>query len=98
MAAVIAHSHHEYFDGSGYPRGLAGEFIPEAGRITAIADVFDELMIKHHNEALLPVEEVFHHMRAEAGRRFDPRLLALFLQDRGALLNIHCRESGGIVH
>ncbi len=98
LAGIIAHTHHEYYDGSGYPRGLAGEYIPEAGRIAAIADVFDELMVNCHNEAVLPIEEVFRHMRAEAGRRFDPRLLSLFLEDRGALLAIHCREGGGTAH
>ena len=79
LAASIAHTHHERFDGTGYPRGLAGEGIPIEGRITAVADVFDALT---HDRVYRPAfhrDAAVQMMREESGRQFDPVVLeALF--------------------
>ena len=79
LAATIAHCHHEKWDGSGYPRGLRGEDIPEAARIVAIADVFDALTMNRPYKDAWPIERVVNTMQADAGTHFDPRLIARFL-------------------
>lgn len=85
MAATIAHAHHEKFDGSGYPRGLVGEETPIEARIVAIADVFDALTSNRPYKKAWASADAVAHMRAEAGRHFDPRLLELFLSDPAEL-------------
>jgi putative two-component system response regulator len=80
VGAVIARTHHERWDGGGYPRGLAGEEIPLEGRIAAIADVFDALTSDRVYRAALPVKSAIRIMREERGRHFDPRLLDLFFE------------------
>lgn len=79
LAASIAHAHHEWFDGSGYPSGFRGEEIPFEGRIAAIADVFDALTTDRIYRPRFSVSEAVEMMRAERGSHFDPRLLDLFL-------------------
>ncbi len=71
-AAVIAHQHHEKFDGSGYPRGLKGDQIHLYARIVAVADVFDALMHKRCYKEAWPVEDVMGHLREVAGHHLDP--------------------------
>jgi putative two-component system response regulator len=88
IGAIIALSHHERYDGTGYPGGLAGEPIPEAGRIVAIADVFDALMSRRSYKEAWSLEDTIEAMRSESGRHFDPRLIELFLSDIPALLAI----------
>jgi putative two-component system response regulator len=78
LAATIAWSHHEKFDGSGYPRGLAGNSIPLEGRVAAIADVFDALTSDRTYRAAFKVEDALQMMKEERGRHFDPELLDLF--------------------
>jgi CHASE2 domain-containing sensor protein len=78
-AELIARTHHERWDGTGYPAGLAGEEIPLAGRICAICDVFDALVSNRPYKAAWPVEEALEEIRRQAGRQFDPRLTELFL-------------------
>jgi putative two-component system response regulator len=78
LAATIAWSHHEKFDGSGYPRGLAGSSIPLEGRVAAIADVFDALTSDRTYRAAFKVEHALEMMKEERGRHFDPELLDLF--------------------
>jgi putative two-component system response regulator len=80
-AKQIAAHHHERWDGSGYPDGLAGEGIPLAARLMAIADVFDALISRRVYKAPLPFEEVRTLMAEQRGRHFDPELLDLFLAD-----------------
>jgi putative two-component system response regulator len=81
LAAEIALSHHEQFDGSGYPRGLAGNSIPLAGRIVAIADVYDALVSdRPYREALDPLDAL-QEMLDLRGARFDPELLDLFMTE-----------------
>ncbi len=78
MAEAIARTHHERWDGSGYPAGLAGEEIPLAGRICAICDVFDALISRRRYKERWSLEAALDELQLEAGRHFDPRLAALF--------------------
>jgi len=80
MAATIALSHHEKWDGSGYPRGVAGEEIPIEGRIVAVADVFDALTSDRVYRGAYSVEEAVRMMREQRGRHFDPVMLDAFLE------------------
>jgi hypothetical protein len=84
LAATIALSHHEKWDGSGYPRGVKGEAIPIEGRIVAIADVFDALTSDRVYRKAFAVEEAVTMMREERGRHFDPVLLDAFLEVLGS--------------
>ncbi len=80
LGALIARTHHERWDGTGYPRGLAGENIPVEGRIAAVADVFDALTSDRVYRIALPVKSAIEIMRNERGSHFDPEILdALFL-------------------
>lgn len=81
-AASVALTHHERWDGEGYPHGLKGEAIPLGGRITAIADVFDALSHHRAYKRAWTVEEAWTYLRQNAGTLFDPRLVELFLQIR----------------
>ena len=79
-AKDIAGSHHEKYDGSGYPRGLAGDAIPLAGRIMAIADVYDALISKRVYKNSLSHEEAMAIMLEGKGTHFDPILIEAFLE------------------
>ena len=95
MAATIAWTHHERWDGTGYPCGLKGDEIPFEGRIAAIADVFDALTSDRVYRKAYSLTEAVEHMRAERGKHFDPVLLDLFLTDlHGALRIIQQTGSG----
>ncbi|WP_020165529.1 HD domain-containing phosphohydrolase [Methyloversatilis discipulorum] len=74
-ARTIALTHHERFDGSGYPRGLIGENIPLFGRIVAIADVFDALMTARPYKPAMPIDETLQVMGRNTGLHFDPALM-----------------------
>jgi putative two-component system response regulator len=80
MGATIALSHHERWDGGGYPRGLAAEKIPIEGRIVAIADVFDALTSHRVYRDAFSVEQAREMMLAESGKHFDPVLLQAFME------------------
>jgi putative two-component system response regulator len=80
LAATIALSHQEKWDGTGYPRGLTGEEIPLEGRIVAVADVFDALTSDRVYRKAFSVDEAVRMMRAERGRHFDPTLLDAFME------------------
>lgn len=80
LAREIALTHHEKWDGSGYPLGLAGEAIPLAGRIVAIADVFDALTSVRPYKQAWSVEEAAAFLREQKGKHFDGALVDLFLQ------------------
>jgi putative two-component system response regulator len=79
MAQEIALHHHERWDGSGYPSGLAGEDIPEAARIVAIVDVYDALTHDRVYRKKLDEVDVIGMMREGSGTHFDPRLLNVFM-------------------
>jgi HD-GYP domain-containing protein (c-di-GMP phosphodiesterase class II) len=77
MGEVIARTHHERWDGTGYPAGLAAEGIPLVGRICAVADVFDALTSPRPYKHAWTVDEALAEIEAQSGRHFDPRLAAL---------------------
>lgn len=79
LARVIAMTHHEKFDGTGYPQGLAGEDIPIEGRIAAICDVFDALTSHRPYKPAWSTEEAVSFLKENAGRMHDPALVPLFL-------------------
>ena len=79
MAEVIARTHHEKWDGSGYPDGLSGEDIPVAGRITCICDVFDALISDRPYKKAWSIEDALAEIEAGRGVHFDPELTDLFL-------------------
>ena len=76
---TIALTHHEKWDGSGYPKGLAGDKIPLEGRIAAVADVFDALTMERPYKKAFSVENAFSIILEERGRHFDPELTDVFL-------------------
>lgn len=78
LAESIALTHHEKFDGTGYPHGLKGEAIPVEGRIVAIADVFDALTSVRPYKAAWSHEDAIAHIRTASGAHFDPRLVKCF--------------------
>ncbi len=88
LAATIAWTHHERYDGSGYPYGLVGEAIPLESRIAMIGDVFDALTSKRVYKSAIPVEQAIDILRQERGKYFDPALLDLFLESMDDILVI----------
>ncbi|EHQ51718.1 response regulator receiver modulated metal dependent phosphohydrolase [Ectothiorhodospira sp. PHS-1] len=78
LAREIALTHHEKWDGSGYPLGLSGEEIPVSGRITALADVFDALTSERTYKKAWPVQDALELIRELSGSHFDPQLTELF--------------------
>jgi len=88
MASTIALSHHERWDGAGYPSGLAGESIPIEARITAIADVFDALTTVRPYKEAWTVSQAVEHLEQGAGHHFDPNLIVLFIENLDKILNI----------
>ncbi|HXY37695.1 MAG TPA: HD domain-containing phosphohydrolase [Planctomycetaceae bacterium] len=95
MAREIALCHHEHWDGSGYPRGLAGEAIPEAARILAIADVYDALMHDRIYRRKMSEEEALRTMSAANGRKFDPSLMAVFFTVLDAFREVSDKHPDG---
>ena len=79
IAQQIALTHHEHWDGGGYPLGLAGEWIPLAGRIVALADVYDALASTRPYKPAFASEQVLNLIADGVGKQFDPRVHAAFL-------------------
>jgi response regulator RpfG family c-di-GMP phosphodiesterase len=90
-SAIVAHEHHEKWDGSGYPRGLKGEDIHIYGRITAVADVFDALGSDRCYKKAWEDERIFNLFKEERGKHFDPKLVDLFFENLDEFLIV--RES-----
>jgi putative two-component system response regulator len=90
-SAIIALTHHEKFDGSGYPRGLKGEGIPLEGRIVALADVFDALASRRPYKEAWNLDEIFGFVESQSGSHFDPHVVAAFTRGRGEILEIYHR-------
>jgi response regulator RpfG family c-di-GMP phosphodiesterase len=91
LAAVIAHEHHERWDGAGYPQQLAGQQIHIAGRIAALADVVDALVSTRCYKAAWTLEQALAYVANERGGHFDPHLVDLLLQHLELLQDIYRR-------
>ena len=91
LARSVALSHHEKWDGSGYPQGLAGEAIPLEARIVALADVFDALTSERPYKKAWPAEQAMNFIAEQAGLHFDPALVQLFVPLLTQLLEIRAR-------
>jgi len=87
-AAIVAHEHHEKWNGGGYPRGLSGEDIHIYGRITAIADVFDALGSDRVYKKAWNDEKIFNLFKEERGEHFDPKLIDLFFENIEKILEV----------
>jgi putative two-component system response regulator len=88
LASRIALTHHEWWDGSGYPLGLAGEDIPLEGRITAVADVFDALSSKRPYKPAFPLAKCFDILEAGRGTQFESRVLDAFFARANEIVSI----------
>ncbi len=93
MARTIALTHHEKWDGSGYPQGLAGEAIPLVGRICGLCDVFDALMTARPYKGAWGTDQTLDEIRKGRGRHFDPDLTDMFLKIIPEILDIQRRYS-----
>ncbi len=88
LAEVIALTHHEKWDGSGYPGGFRGSKIPLVGRITAITDVFDALTFKRPYKEPFSLEKSFDIIKQSQGNHFDPEVVAAFFAVEDEILSI----------
>jgi HD-GYP domain-containing protein (c-di-GMP phosphodiesterase class II) len=82
----IPYCHHEKWDGTGYPRGLAGEAIPLTSRIFAIADVWDALTSDRPYRKAWPADSVIEYIRTNSGLHFDPKVVDVFLEHLDELI------------
>jgi response regulator RpfG family c-di-GMP phosphodiesterase len=87
-AEVIAYSHHEKFDGSGYPQGLAGNDIPIYGRIVALADVFDALSSARPYKVAWEIDKTIAFIKEQSGKHFDPKCVDAFFENWENVLSI----------
>lgn len=95
-AAVVASTHHEKYDGTGYPRGLKGEEIPLYGRIVAVADVFDALTSARPYKKAWSIADAKQYIIENSGSHFDPRCVEAFLADWDAVLSINARYQDAV--
>lgn len=87
-AALIALTHHERYDGTGYPKGLKGEEIPLYGRITALVDVFDALAHERCYKKAWRIDKIIEYIKQERGKHFDPKLVDIFFENFDEILEI----------
>jgi putative two-component system response regulator len=95
VAALIALTHHERYDGSGYPHGLAGDEIALEGRIAAVADVFDAMTSSRPYRDAESIDDAVEAIRAGSGSQFDPRVVSAFLSSVDEVVAIRGRYSVG---
>ena len=88
LGEVIARTHHEKWDGSGYPNGISNTRIPLAGRIVAVADVFDALMCKRPYKPALTVEQTVNIIQSGSGSHFDPDIVKVFMDNLPELIKL----------
>jgi putative two-component system response regulator len=98
MAASIALTHHEKYDGSGYPNGLRGEEIPLEGRITAIVDVFDALQSPRPYKTAMTTDKVLEIIASDRGKHFDPKVHDALLKRLEDILNVYAASAAGVAH
>lgn len=98
LGALIALTHQERFDGSGYPNGLAGEKIPQEGRIVAVADVFDALTSHRSYKSAWPFDQAIDYLRNSSGRLFDPDCVLAFLSQIDLVREIREKFEDPIIH
>jgi len=91
LAAEIAYTHHEKFDGTGYPRGLSSHDIPLSGAIVAVADVFDALLSERPYKNAFSLEKTLEIIKNDSGSHFNPGVVALFLDSLDEILEIRKR-------
>jgi putative two-component system response regulator len=91
LAAEIALCHHEKWDGSGYPNGLAGLGIPESARLVAVADVFDALTMKRAYRDAWPLDRVLETLRESSGSHLDPAMVNAFFDILPKVLDIRAQ-------
>jgi putative two-component system response regulator len=89
MAALIAISHHEKWNGRGYPNGIAGDDIPVEGRIVALADVFDALSSKRCYKPPFPLEKVLDIIKTDTGTHFDPKVTEAFFRGFDEIMTVY---------
>jgi HD-GYP domain-containing protein (c-di-GMP phosphodiesterase class II) len=92
---LIALTHHERWDGTGYPQGLKGEEVPFVARLTAVCDVFDALISERPYKSAWPLDEALSEIKRQSGRHFDPELVRVFVQQYPEIVRI-VEESGGL--
>lgn len=95
IARTIAYSHHEKWDGSGYPRGLKGESIPLYGRIMAIADIYDALISERLYKAAMPHKDAVAYIEERSGIELDPAVVNAFINRKTAFRQVAARFSDG---
>jgi Response regulator containing a CheY-like receiver domain and an HD-GYP domain len=88
MAATIAHEHHEFYNGQGYPAGLTGEHIAIEARIVSLVDVFDALSTRRIYKEPWTDEEVIEYLKSNKGVQFDPELVDLFMDNLDEIIHI----------
>ena len=89
LAGLIARSHHENWDGTGYPSGLVGEQIPISGRIMAVTDVFDALLSDRPYKKAWDIESAIEFVRDECGKKFDPAIVKKFLKNIDKIVSMY---------
>ena len=93
LGAEIALSHHEMYDGTGYPKGLKGDAIPMTGRIVAVVDVFDALTTRRPYKEAWPTEDAVDYIRNASGSHMDPRVVEVFLDNLDMITQIQAELS-----
>jgi response regulator RpfG family c-di-GMP phosphodiesterase len=88
MGSEIAHTHHERYNGGGYPQGLRGDAIPVVGRIVAVADELDALLSERPYKRAWSLQDALAFMRGERGQHFDPACIDMMLRHIGEILEI----------
>lgn len=88
-AALLARTHHERWDGSGYPDSIKGEEIPLISRIVSICDVFDALLSRRPYKEPWTIQATVEYIREESGKHFDPKIITIFDENLSKLLAIH---------
>jgi putative two-component system response regulator len=93
---LIAQTHHERWDGSGYPNGLAGEHIPLCGRICAVADVFDAVTSARPYKPAYDNEHAYRILRRDRGTHFDPNIVDVFFAHLPEILHVQAKYRDGV--